>query len=473
MTKPSHTQLLALNEFISTHMGLTFLPNRLCDLERGIISAAPEFDFSDAGQCIDWLLSSLPTRKQIDVLSSRLTIGETYFFREPRSFRILSEHILPQLVQARSADERRVRIWSAGCCTGEEAYSLAIALKQAIPDIERWDVTILATDINSRFLHLASQGIYGEWSFRDVPDTFKMRYFTRLASGRYALADNIKRLVTFSYLNLAEDIYPSHSNNTQAMDVIFCRNVLIYLHPQKAAELAKNLSNCLNDDGWLFVGATETSNALFSHLASKSFHGVTVYQNKKTEATIPQYVHLIPDPFEIISKTFTPGVVIEDDTESLLSKQPLETAPENLGVAAVPPLPDLEEQIHLARACANQGDLAAALTWCERALVANKMEPRLHYLLATVLQEYGRLPEAAAALKKSLYLRADFIMAHFALGNLVLQLHERDMSQKHFKQALRLLHDYDTEEVVPESDGLTAGRLKQIIDSITELEYAR
>ncbi|MDE2258962.1 MAG: protein-glutamate O-methyltransferase CheR, partial [Betaproteobacteria bacterium] len=224
----SDALLSQLSDFLESHIGLHFPKERWRDLERGIAAASRESGHLQTETFVDWLLSAPLTRTQIEGLASHLTVGETYFFREKRSLEIFEEQILPELVRARGETERHLRIWSAGCCTGEEPYSIAMLLDRLIPDLKKWNVTILATDINPQFLRKAVLGVYGEWSFRNMPSWLKEQYFKRRENGRFEIQPRIRKMVTFSYLNLAEDAYPSLVNNTNAMDVIFCRNVLMY-----------------------------------------------------------------------------------------------------------------------------------------------------------------------------------------------------------------------------------------------------
>ena len=218
--------LSKLCESVSSVIGMNFPRERFCDLERGIRSAADEFGFKDAESCIQWLITSPLTKKQIEILASNFTVGETYFFREKRIFEVLEEHILPDLIRLRSNKEKYIRIWSAGCSTGEEPYSIAILLNKMIPDLVDWNITILATDINPRFLQKATEGVYSEWSFRETQGCIR-KYFKKTKSG-FEISPDIKKMVTFFYHNLAEDTYPSLLNNTNAMDIIFCRNVMMY-----------------------------------------------------------------------------------------------------------------------------------------------------------------------------------------------------------------------------------------------------
>ena len=142
---------------------------------------------------------------------------------------------------------------------GEEPYSLAILLSQVIPDLADWHVTILATDINERFLQKAAAGIYSQWSFRDTPAGFPGALFPAHAgNGRHALLPEITAARDLSHpLNLAEDVFPSLETDTNAMDLIFCRNVLMYFTLAQARKVVGNLRRSLVEDGWLAVSASE------------------------------------------------------------------------------------------------------------------------------------------------------------------------------------------------------------------------
>ncbi len=145
-----------LSEFIAEQTGLHFPPERRPDLQRGLTAAAAEFGFANSVSCADWLLSTPLTRPQLHTLASHLTVGETYFFRERKTFDALANHILPELIGRRRGREQRLRLWSTACSTGEEPYSLAILVQQLLHDWRDWRVTILATDINENSLRKES-----------------------------------------------------------------------------------------------------------------------------------------------------------------------------------------------------------------------------------------------------------------------------------------------------------------------------
>lgn len=441
-----------LSALLAEKIGLHFPQERYGDLLRGIGAAARELGHASVEACIHWLLASPLSRHQVEILASHLTVGETYFFRDTRSFEILEERILAELIRARGGAERRLRIWSAACCTGEEPYSIAMLLDRLIPDLEQWNITILATDINPGFLRKAAEGIYREWSFRGTPAWLRERYFRATKAGCFEILPALRKRVTFSYLNLADDAYPSLSNNTNAMDLIFCRNVLMYFTPAQAKKVADNLHRSLVDGGWLIGSAAEASSSLFSRFSAVGFPGAVLY--RKTAGAEPRVMaveHPAPAPLRL------------PEPLSLRLPEPLYLAPPELAPAAEAPGDALSLA---ARECANQGKLAEAAEWCEKAIAADKLNPACHYLLAAIQQELGQHDAAVQSLKRALYLDADFVLAHFALGNLRLARGRRREAERHFDTALSLLRAHARDEVLPESDGLTAGRLGEIIASL-------
>lgn len=459
-----------LSDFLAQQIGLHFPKERRSDLERRIIAAVPAFGMPDTESCVQWLLSAPLTRNQIEILASHLTVGETYFLREKKSFELLEERIFPELIRARADADRRLRVWSAGCCTGEEPYSLAVLLDRLIPDFEKWNVTILATDINPEFLRKAADGVYGEWSFRDAPAWLRERYFRKLKNGHFEIDRRIRKRVTFSYLNLADDVYPSLPTNTNAMDVILCRNVLMYFTAARARKVVDNLYGCLVDGGWLVVSPTETSNFLFSRFAAMEFPGAVLYRKSADTKSQPaagyQAPIFAPPPedlsaFEPMPPPAFPGW---NPTESAPPKAALQE-----GAAAPRTQPEESERdnlCRLARTCANRGSLAEAAEWCEKAIAVDKLDPAAHYLFAVIRQEQGQSDVAVQGLMRALYLDPDFALAHFALGNLRLSQGRTREAERHFETASMLLKARPREESLPESEGLTAGRLGEIIASL-------
>ncbi len=485
---------MRLGELISQTMGLHFPPERYADLERGLAGAAEEFGLPDAGACVDWLLGAPLSKSRLQVLARHLTVGETYFFRERKAFDVLARSVLPELIRVRRAGGRRLRVWSAACCTGEEPYSVAILLHQLLPDLADWHVTILATDINERFLNIAVAGVYGEWSFRESPAWLKARYFQRTAAGGYAILPEIGKLVTFAHLNLAQDAYPALATGTNSMDLILCRNVLMYFSPGQAQEVVRKLRHAMVDDGWLAVGATDGSQSLFSEFEPVNFPGVVLYQKRGADQQItpqqPQawrYETVAPVaevPFSwrlpALEPLMTEDVVIGKEApdpyataSAFYQHSQYAEASEILLASLDLDRPHAAETLSLlTRALANQGKLTEALAWCNRWVAADKLNPSGHYLRAVVFQELGDDGQARRSLLRAVYLDPDFVLAHFALGNLARNDSQNDRASRHFSLALRLLDKCQPADPLLESDGLTAGQLIEIIKSISALKTA-
>jgi chemotaxis protein methyltransferase CheR len=477
-----------LSELMVTRLGLHFPPERWVDLERGLLTAATDFGFGDVDEFCRWLLATPLTRPQVGKLASHLTVGETYFFRDPASFESLESNILPALLRARRDGERRLRLWSAACASGEEAYSLAIAVSRAVPDLDEWNITILATDVNPLFLQKAMAGIYTGWSFRGTPDWVKDYYFVKQGNGRYKVTPQIKRLVTFAPLNLVEDAYPSLLNNTNAMDIIFCRNVLMYFAPGQIERVTGRLRNALVDGGWLITSPAEASHRLFRSFETVEFPGAIFYR-REDSSPVPR-------------QSFLPVQLIRQEDDRMRPTAPADTPDEQLEVHRpwTPPADSdsldvanaiferggnqaaeeiLERRLNsqpgdgpslilLARAQANQGKLQDAYASCQKAILADRLNPTCYYLLAIIAGELGLESEARQAFRRALYLNPDFIVAHYAMGVFARGQGKQAEAEKHFVAALQLLERRPVEDLLPEGDGLTAGRLGAIIRAVGE-----
>lgn len=469
--------LSRLSDLVESQTGLHFPRARWRDLERGIAAAARESGYAQVEAYIHWLLAAPLTRAQIEGLASQLTVGETYFFREKRSLDILEQQILPELLRARAQSEKHLRIWSAACCSGEEPYSIAMVLDRLIPDPENWNLTILATDVNPQFLHKAVQGVYGAWSLRDTPGWIRDRYFTRRPDGRFEIQPRIRRMVSFSYLNLAEESYPSHLNGTNAMDVILCRNVLMYFAPERARKVIGRLHGSLIDGGWLITSPTETSNVHFSAFSAVEFPGAFLYC--RTAAGGPRTItvsHQSPWHEKAVAAAHTPepsepsGPAAFGAARSIFEPDSPDEAGDGKVKEAERAGPrerdERETPLRKARACADEGRLGEAIEWCEQAIAADKLNPQHYYLLAAICQEQGQTERAERALGRALYLAPDFALAYFALGNLNLSRGHQREARRHFGSALTLLRALPAEAPLPDADGLSAGRLVEIIAAV-------
>lgn len=480
-----------LSELIASRTGLHFPPERRADLRRALGEAAGDFGCASGDACADRLLSSPWSPEELRTLARHLTIGETYFFRERPSFNALATQVLPPLIHHRRNGDRRLRLWSAACSTGEEAYSLAMLVQQVLPDWKDWDVSILGTDINAHSLRKAEAGVYGEWSFRDCPRDLRERFFSPVGDRRHRVRAELRAMVTFAELNLAQDAFPKLGSDAPAMDLILCRNLLIYFTPAHARRLIDNLRHSLVDDGWLIVSPSECSQALFSGFVPVNFPGSILYRKRdldsrardpaRVPAEPPPPAAQMPAPLTDleVSAILTPGPTPAAQRPPALD-WPGEFAAADSAYAqgqygdtatrlrallprAAGPEAKLRVLALLTRALANQGALAEALDASERWIATDKLDAAAHYLHAMILQEMGERARARAALNRAVYLQPEFALAHFALGNHARAEARVAEAGRHFDNAARLLAGLATDDPVPESEGLTAGRLREII----------
>lgn len=203
-----------------------------------------------------------------------ITTNVTSFFRENHHFDFITENILPNLINNQvGVAKPRLRIWSAGCSSGEEPYSIAMVLMESIPDIARWDAKILATDLDSNILEKASKGIYPLQRIQDISLTRRKRWFSmgvgnNLGTGK--VVNDLRQMITYRQLNLGEE-WPMRG----PFDVIFCRNVTIYFDKPARIKLIERFANLLSDGGHLIVGHSESLFGLTDRFISV---GRTVHQ---------------------------------------------------------------------------------------------------------------------------------------------------------------------------------------------------
>ena len=421
----------------------------------------------------------------LETFIAELTIGETYFFRHRAQFEILERHILPDLI-ARRADERRLRVWSAGCATGEEPYSLAILLDRLLPDRDSWNVMILGTDINRGSLERAQRGCYRSWSFRGVDAVTQSRSFSR-AGEEFRIDPAIAKMVSFSYLNLVEDAYPSLATNTQSMDLILCRNVLIYFGDRTIERVLGRLHDSLCEGGWLVSGPADTSTEGYRTFEARSFPDAIVYRRParaghRAPVAPPPLTHAVPPAPRAV-----PSAPKRVPAPAYAPRPEREPA-----AAAAGPGPEVSEAFGLWRAgatdeaatrlteldaahandpwpayalgkiCANERRLDEALEWADRALARDGVFGPAHYLRGLVLGERGDLRGATDAIRRCVFLDPEFVLGQYALAGFLARLGETERAIKAIESVIRAAGELDRDREVPEGDGLTTGRLIEL-----------
>lgn len=424
----------ALRHQLALHLGLHFSSERIPDLQRGIEKLALAQGYERDEDFLLKLLSSPLDKPRIQQLATHLTIGETYFFREPGLFDLLRHELLPFIMTQRRS-ERRIRLWSVGCSTGEEAYSLAILLDQILPPTEAWDALVLGMDVNPQALEKAETGVYGAWSFRNPPPGLREYYFDRRQEGDFSIHKRIRERVRFSYFNLADRAAPLLHG---AADLILCRNVLMYFTPEAAHDAGRRLAHALKDDGYLLATPAEASLISGYGLDPLQMRGQVVHRKSDHEFDVVHKGMDVPQPLHVVTHRLKrrPGRDIDPD-----------------------------ESHRTIVELANQGRVNEALIHCRRLVDSASSNPEWHYLLATLLLEQGQSAAAVAALEHLLQLDSAFVMAHVMLGRLYRQELDHASSVRHLRAALEQLQQIEPDIVPVGSDGLTALRLKHMVES--------
>lgn len=274
-------------------------------------------------------------------LINQVTIAETYFMRDKGHIYLLQNNILPELIKAQQGS-KSLRIWSAGCSTGEEAYSIAILLQEIIPDIQNWRLQIIGTDLNPEVVQKARQAIYSEWSLRSLTPKQKSLYFTQQGA-LWRLNENLRKMATFYSNNLVDDDFGRTSTDFQDFDLILCRNVFIYFEPQAIRKVLHRFHAVLKNNCYLITGHMELHGQKLQGLKVNVFPDAVVYQKDPT-IVFSTNAH---DSETYISPSFRDYTATKTSppqsyhVNTYTSPNPLSTAHPQYASAITPPAPEL------------------------------------------------------------------------------------------------------------------------------------
>ena len=239
--------------FIYSSLGLYFPVNKKYLLENSLKTRLLALQCESFEAYFLYLqFNAKRTQEQIE-LANCLTTNETFFFRDQAQIDCLRVHVLPELLTS-CQYRQSLRIWSAGCSTGEEAYTLAILLEEHIPDCRDWRIDIIGTDINEEVLRKARIGLYDDYAIRNIPAPLLKKYFT-ISDGHYEVCNIIKQRVTFSKVNLFDT---SQMRTIRDVDLLLCRNVLIYFDEPGRKQIISGFHHALRANGAFMIGFSET-----------------------------------------------------------------------------------------------------------------------------------------------------------------------------------------------------------------------
>jgi chemotaxis protein methyltransferase CheR len=454
------------------------------------------------GKDPDVVLRGIATRPDrqagfMERLTGQLTVGESFFFRNEHHFRVLRETVIPQILADNNA-RREVRVWSAGCATGEEPYSLAILFDQMLGKSSSWQVSVLGTDLNPEFLQRAREANYRQWSFRQTDIHQNRDYFT-LSGDTYRLADRLREHVRFATLNLVKDVYPSPLTGTVGLDLILFRNVAIYLKPEVTAAILRRFYQALRPGGWLLLGETEVTAAPSGDFKVHRFEHATLYQKTGDHVSgagrdvgpmlppalagaspasefrvpnVPELPEWVPLPQQ---RTATAGNaslgVVTQSTDAMIWEQ-IERA------VAAGNLDDAERRLdrisatkhraslrlRFVRSLLAQADIARARRMLDLCLKEEPLLLEAQLLKAGFAEEAGDLAAAEQACRRALYINPQAAMAHFQLALVLEQKGDSTGFARSLKTTMKLIEGRDPHAVVEFGDGVCFGRMREMVE---------
>ncbi|QEF98620.1 Chemotaxis protein methyltransferase Cher2 [Stieleria maiorica] len=437
----------------------------------------------------------------------QLTVGETYFFREPQHFEFIRHTVLPEL-RLRRGPLEPIRAWSAGCASGEEAYSLAIVFTQEHVSSAS---TILATDLSNTALEKARRAEFRPWSFRGEASDV-VRSFASVSGDRYTLNERIKRRVRFHRLNLAVNTYPSPASGTCDMDLILCRNVLIYFGSETVGEISRRLYQCLAPGGWLITASGDpqlAGHAEFEVVSSD----LGVFYRRRLE--VPrQSSQPAGDTFRVQrpgDATTGESNVTSNRPETASQQKALAvtstpsrsrgvfakrapgevtpTTPAGKIAAAVAALDAgdfaradrlTEDLVDHSEACLVRIKAVAAIDprrateICRMATVRHPLVEELHYLYGVLLSDADQPLMALESIRKAIFLNRSSVMSHFLFASIQLRRGQYDSARKHFRRVCELCALGDADDVLPLSNGETVSEIAVAAQSqLSRIELRR
>jgi len=466
----SHPAFERVARIVGAQTGLSFESTRRTDAEAGIRRAMKRVAVADVSHYVELLETG---HVPLDDLVTELTVGETYFFREPAHFEFIRKTVFPEVLRRRGGDHM-LRLWSAGCATGEEAYSLALLLEEMALGGH-----VLATDVSQAALTRARQAAYRRWSLRGLDDAFVHRHFHQ-AGDRWLLDARLGRHVTFQFHNLAQSAYPSLPAGIWGMDLILCRNVLIYFDTPSIGRVARGLHDVLADGGWLITGPSDPPlDGLAPFAAVMTDAGVFYQKGDSTR-------HLSIPVREVYEPSSSAGVVSNASRPALpalsapaarrattpSASDPLADAHEAFAAGHYERALTLTHEAHDAtgaalhlRAVANARGSEEAARRAQHTIQRHPLSVELHLVHAVLLLDLKHHADAERALKRVLYLDRSLVIANYLLGATLRDQGRPEEARRAYRNARDLARARPPDDELPFADGERAGAIAAIAEA--------
>jgi chemotaxis protein methyltransferase CheR len=352
----------------------------------------------------------------LDSLISDVTIGESYFFRDPAQMDVLRSTVLPQLIERKRHSGCRLRIWSAGCARGQELYTLYMLLTELLPDMAQWSLQLLGTDINQAFLAEAREGGFHPWSLRSTPARLRERHFQQM-DNVVQIESKARQACAFQALNLVNEDRSAGDWPGEKQDLILCRNVLIYFDADTASKVVGKLADSLAQDGVLMLGAADRVQGDCEALSLINAEGSQYYRHAERPLRRSG------------AKPQTPAA------------RPIATLRQRPVIAAnagVPINPTICEAIPALMAMANSGDLPQALALGQSLVDLYPTAKEVHLMIGMLYAEQGDRAAAKSSWQRALFLDLNYFEAQWQLGMCALREGHTIDAKRHLHNALHI-----------------------------------
>lgn len=457
-----------LVDVLCRRTGVRLQEHQLPAFRSALAEATLIFNKASCRELVDVFTASLSTSQYWDWFVEKITVGESYFFRDENQVEFLRDYWFPELIAGkRSRGEKQLRIWSAGASSGQELYTLSIIIHDLLPDIAQWDVLLLGTDISVHRLSTAREAVYNNWSVRTLSERKKSLYFETLGRNQFRLRSPYRENVCFSYLNLFEDEYPSLFSNTVAMDLILCRHVLIYFDPGYIKGVVQRFAQALKPEGCLLLGASDPLDAANDVLYAKQVKDVSYFENReKKENQVPLGSHLLN--CQPVKSAIDDVADLKNQLIHALGHEQWQYALElsSLGEETFPG--DVDFISHKAKALANLGQLEESLRYCQKVTQSEPQNHHSFYLAGLIFEDMGKPCEAELAFKQVLTLKEDFFEAYYRLAILMMGRKEYVLARGYLQKCLTVVKELHPQRLVHSGSDLNLGRFKTIV--LNEIE---
>jgi chemotaxis protein methyltransferase CheR len=462
----SDAEFAELAELLRRTAGLAFDRSRRDSLSYAIGERMRALECDDVAAYLQ-LVAGEAGIEERQALLDDVTVPETHFFRNPPQVRALRTHVLPELLR-QAAPTKRLRIWSAGCSTGEEPYTLAMLVRELLPVSSGWDVRIIASDLSTRALARARDARYGERSLVMTDDVDRQRFFILdAAAGSWNVRDEVRELVEFRHHNLVTDPPVLGSGH---IDLVLCRNVTIYFDTDTTRALVERLHGCLRDGGYLFLGHAETLWHVTDVFALVPLGDAFVYRR---ESASGERRRVLPDR----RTAHEPHVRTRDEKAGPDRRRgpadrrlaALAEGPARPVTTVVGPDPVGPDPVDAVRAALDAGRYAEAADLAADLAAVTPLRQAAHYLRGLALTNLGRDREAIAALRKAVYLDPADGFAHFLLAGALERCGEVHVAARSYRTAADTLGRRPRDAVAPELGGRSVLELAELCGQLAEL----